>query len=112
MNITAIRSDEIYSKMMNATKEEKDHIYRYELMKPFELKWQCIGVPLKSEVEGGYDVVSVGTMGGAYHPSEITTECLDKIKLIQDNSFWNACEKSIRDTLEGFEQHGIALPTK
>ncbi|MEG0594985.1 MAG: DUF2268 domain-containing putative Zn-dependent protease [Christensenella sp.] len=40
MNIKAIRSDEIYRKMMTATNEEKENIYRYELMKPFEFKWQ------------------------------------------------------------------------
>ncbi|MDD3413862.1 MAG: DUF2268 domain-containing protein [Lachnospiraceae bacterium] len=112
MNITAIRSDEIYSKMIQATNEEKDNIYRYELMKPFEFKWKCIGMPLKSDVEGGYDVVSASTMSGGYQPSKITSECLDKIKLIQDDSFWNVCEKSILDTLEGFEHHGIALPIK
>lgn len=112
MNITAIRSDEIYSKMIQATNEEKDNIYRYELMKPFEFKWKCIGMPLKSDVEGGYDVVSASTMSGGYQPSKITTECLDKIKMIQDDSFWNVCEKSILDTLEGFEHHGIHLPTQ
>ena len=54
MNIKAIRSDDIYRKMMTASKEEKENIYRYELMKPFEFKWQCIGIPLKSETDGGY----------------------------------------------------------
>ena len=112
MNIKAIRSDDIYRKMMTVSKEEKENIYRYELMKPFEFKWQCIGVPLKPEVEGGYDVVSVAGRGGDYAPSHITIERLGEIEKISGNAFWSACEDSIRNTLEGFETHGIALPTQ
>ena len=111
MNIKAIRSDEIYRKMMTVSKEEKENIYRYELMKPFEFKWNCIGISLKSETEGGYDVVSAAGMGGAYAPSQIINERLLEIEQISNNSFWNACEDSIRNTLEGFEEHGITLPT-
>lgn len=112
MNIKAIRSDEIYRKMMTATNEVKENIYRYELMKPFELKWQCIGIPLKAEEVGGYDVVSAAGMGGDYTPSQITSERLAEIEQISDNAFWRACENSIRNTLEGFEAHGITLPTQ
>ncbi len=65
MNIKTIRSDEIYRKMITATNEEKENIYRYNLMKPFEFKWQC----LKAEAVGGYDVVSASEMGGDYTPS-------------------------------------------
>lgn len=36
MNITVIRSDRIYRKMINASQAEKENIYRNELMKPFE----------------------------------------------------------------------------
>lgn len=109
MNIKAIRSDEIYRKMVLSTNEQRENIYRYELMNPFEFKWKCIGMPLKAEQDGGYDVVSASSMGGGYHPSQITEERLCDIDKISDNSFWSACENSIRNTLEGFQQHGITL---
>lgn len=112
MNIRAIRSDEIYRKMMTATTDEKENIYRYDLMKPFEFRWQCIGIPLQAEAAGGYDVVSAAGMGGDYTPSQITCERLEEIQQISDNAFWNACENSIRSALMGFEAHGIALPTQ
>ncbi|SDX93408.1 DUF2268 domain-containing protein [Eubacterium barkeri] len=112
MNIKAIRSDKIYTKMMSVTNEEKESIYRYELMKPFEFKWQCIGIPLQAEEMGGYDVVSAAGMGGDYTPSQITNERLGEIEQISDNAFWNDCENSIHNTLEGFEVHGITLPTQ
>lgn len=112
MNITVLRSDKIYKKMAYAAGTKKEDIYRYELMKPFEAKWQCVGVPLKSEQDGGYDVVLAGTIGGGYHPSQITESHLEEIAKISVQSFWDDCEKSIRTTLEGFEEHGITLPTQ
>ena len=48
MIITAIRSDAIYRKMKDAAPAEKENIYRDELMKPFEFKWACVGIPLKA----------------------------------------------------------------
>lgn len=112
MDIKAIRSDAIYRKMMVASKEEKEDIYRYELMKPFEFKWQCVGIPLKADTTGGYDVVSAAGMGGGYTPVQITEDRADEIRQISDDRFWNACESSLRDALEGFERHGIALPVQ
>ena len=48
MKISAIRSDKVYSKIMNAPLDKKNDIYRYELMKPFEKKWACYSVPMKA----------------------------------------------------------------
>ena len=109
MNIKAIRSDKIYKKMMQANEKEKIEIYRYELMKPFEQKWKCIGVPLEAVKEGGIDVVSISSMGGGYYPAQITVDRFDEIEKISDENFWNNCEKSISSTLEGFKAQGINL---
>ena len=46
MNVQAVRSDALYRKMMGAEQIEKENIYRNELMKPFEFKWACVGIPL------------------------------------------------------------------
>ena len=110
MNITAIRSDRIYRKMMNAAPAEKDDIYRDELMKPFEFKWSCVGIPLRAETDGGYDVVSAAAMSGYYAPAQMTEERHAEIDKISNEAFWADCENSIRNTLAGFEQHGIKLP--
>ncbi len=110
MKITAIRSDELYKKMITASEEEKKEIYRNQLMKPFEFKWQCLGVPLKAEVPGGYDVVTAAEMSGGYTPTAITEDRSEEIERISDNKFWAACEKSIADSLNGFEKSGIILP--
>ena len=66
MKITAIRSDRIYRDMMTALPDKKENIYRNQLMKPFEFKWACVGIPLTAAQEGGYDVVSAATMSGFY----------------------------------------------
>ncbi|MCL2279815.1 MAG: Zn-dependent protease, partial [Oscillospiraceae bacterium] len=41
MKINALRSDDIYRKIMSAPLEKKNDIFRYEMMKPFEKKWDC-----------------------------------------------------------------------
>ena len=110
MIITAIRSDAIYRKMKDAAPTEKENIYRDELMKPFEFKWACVGIPLKAETEGGCDVVSAAAMSGYYAPAQITQERSAEIDQISKETFWADCENSIRNTLSGFEQHGIQLP--
>lgn len=97
MNIKAIRSDEIYRKMVTATNEEKEDIYRHELMKPFEYKWKCIGIPLKADTVGGYDVVSATGMSGDYALSQITSERLAEIEQISDTSF-GATVKIVSET--------------
>lgn len=112
MNISIIRSDRIYKKMAVSKEESRNDIYRYELMKPFEFKWQCIGIPLKAEGPKGYDVVSMNIMGGGYLPSAIDQSKLQEIEKISDDGFWKSCEESIRKTLEAFEAHGIKLPVQ
>lgn len=109
MKITAIRSDRIYRKMMDAAPAEKENIYRDELMKPFEFKWSCIGIPLRAEA-GGHDVVSAAAMSGYYAPAQITQARRGEIDQISGDGFWASCEGSIRSALSGFAQRGIRLP--
>lgn len=112
MKITAIRSDVIYNKMISAKPDERDDIYRYELMKPFEFKWSCIGVPIKADQPGGYDVVMASSMGGGFKPRQINSERINDVEKISDEKFWDDCEKSITKALNKFEDNGISLPTK
>ena len=95
MKITAIRSDRIYRDMMTALPDKKENIYRNQLMKPFEFKWACVGIPLTAAQEGGYDVVSAATMSGFYAPVQITEERQAEIEKISSDTFWASCEASI-----------------
>ncbi|MDS0525160.1 DUF2268 domain-containing protein [Clostridium sp. SHJSY1] len=110
MKITAIRSDKIYRKMVLAKINERDDIYRYELMKPFEFKWSCTQTPLKAKDEGGYDVITASTMAGGFLPRQIDKERTEDVEKISDEKLWDECEESIRKTLNGFEEDGILLP--
>ncbi|MBU3133406.1 DUF2268 domain-containing protein [Clostridium gasigenes] len=112
MNIKLIRSDTIYKKMMNAPKEKRDDIYRYEIMKPFEFKWSCYNVPLKSPQKGGYDVVMASGMLGYLAPSEVDEKQKENIDLISNEDLWKTCEKTIQNSLECFTKAGYELPVK
>ncbi|EPY6431011.1 DUF2268 domain-containing protein [Clostridium sporogenes] len=81
-------------------------------MKPFEFKWSCVGIPIKSDKPDGYDVVMASSMGGGFLPKQINAQIINDVEKISDESFWKDCQDSITKTLEGFEYNGISLPTK
>lgn len=100
--IHLVRSDKVYKNMMNAPKEKREDIYRYEIMKPFEYKWSCINVPLKAKQKGGYDVIMASDMLGFMKPSEIDEKSKNAIELISDDKLWEACGRTIQDSLNKF----------
>lgn len=112
MNISLLRSDEIYKKMMDSTKEKRDDIYRYEIAKPFEFKWSCYNVPLKSTKKGGYDVVMASSMLGYLPPSEVDETQEEGINLISKDEIWQNCKITIENCLKCFTKAGYELPVK
>ncbi|SHJ94453.1 Uncharacterized protein YjaZ [Clostridium cavendishii DSM 21758] len=110
MNIILIRSDEIYKNMMNSSIEKRDDIYRYEMMKPFEFKWSCINVPIKSMQKNGYDVIMASKMLGFLPPSEVDTTQRKNIEIISNEGLWKECEDTIKLSLERFTKLGYELP--
>lgn len=110
MKISAIRSDKVYSKIMNAPLDKKNDIYRYELMKPFEKKWACYSVPMKALTPNGYDVIMASEMLGHIAPTAVDQKQQNNIKLISDNTLWEKCELSIQQSLNCFVEHGVNLP--
>ena len=112
MNITLVRSDEIYKKMMHAPEEKREDIYRYEMMKPFEFKWKCINVPIKAAQKGGYDVVMASEMLGFLPPKKVNDTKLRDIERISDDKLWQACKQTIEASLGRFEKIGYELNVK
>lgn len=112
MNVKAIRSDGIYSKIMNAPLDKKNDIYRYELMMPFERKWACYNVPIKAKTPNGYDVIMASRLFGHIEPTKVDETQKQNIHLISDDALWEKCEMAIRKSLNCFIQHGIDLPIR
>lgn len=112
MRIVSIRSDSVYSKIMKASFDKKDDIYRYELMKPFEKKWACYSVPMKAATPNGYDVIMASGMLGHMAPTAVDEKQKHNIELISDNALWERCELSIQNSLNCFIEHGVKLPVQ
>ena len=110
MNVTAIRSDSVYKKIMEAPMDKKNDIYRYELMMPFEKKWACYSVPMKATTPNGYDVIMTSGMLGHISPTKVDETQEQNIELISDNKLWKVCEESIRKSLNCFVAQGVTLP--
>lgn len=112
MKITAVRSDKVYSKILNAPSGKKNDIYRYELMMPFEKKWACYHIPMKADQPNGYDVIMASGMLGYIAPSKVDETQKHNIELISDNDLWKRCEQSIQASLNCFTAQGVALPVQ
>lgn len=95
MIVKQIYSPDVYRKIMNAAKDKKDDIYRYELMRPFQGKWDCYHIPLKAAKEGGYDIIMANNRMGLLSPSKVDLTTKDWIEAISDRNLWDACQKSI-----------------
>ena len=112
MNVKAIRSDGVYAKIMSAPAENKNDIYRYELMMPFEKKWACYNVPMKAATPNGYDVIMASGMLGHIAPTKVDGTQKANIEVLSDDNLWSACENSIVKSLRCFEADGIELPVQ
>lgn len=102
MNIIEVRSDKVYKKIMNAPVNNKEDIYRYELMKPFEFKWKCMNVPMVAKQEGGYDVIMASEMMGFLSPRNIDENQENNINILSDDKIWNTCKKTIENSIDSF----------
>ena len=102
LKVQAVRSDGIYRKIMEAPVSKKNDIYRYEMMKPFEKKWACYNVPMKAAQPNGYDVIMASGMLGFLLPEKIDETWAKSITLLDDNQFWDNCQKSIERSLKCF----------
>lgn len=112
MKVTSVRSDGVYAKIMEASNDKKNDIYRYELMMPFEKKWACYSVPMKAATPNGYDVIMASEMLGHIAPTKVDETQRFNIERISSNELWAACEGAINKSLERFVENGIELPVQ
>ena len=110
--VKAVRSDDIYRKILNASMDKKDDIYRYEFMQQFEKKWEMYHCPLKAKQPGGYDVVMASGMLGYIVPQKIGKKEEAYIDELADDKLWAACAASIEQSLMQFANMGIDLRVK
>lgn len=110
--VKGIRSDGIYKKIMEADKDRKDDMFRYDLMKLFEKKWEIYKIPLKAKQPGGYDIIMASGMLGYLVPQKVDERAKDWITDLSDDVFWEKCQHSIEQSLKQFIDAGIELPLK
>ena len=110
--VKAVRSDDIYRKILNASMNKKDDIYRYEFMQQFEKKWEMYHCPLKAKQPGGYDVVMASGMLGYLLPQKIGKKEEAYIDELADDKLWAACAASVEQSLMQFANMGIDLRVK
>lgn len=86
MKVIPVRSDSVYKKIMEAPFENKNDIYRYEMMMPFEKKWACYSVPMKASTPNGYDVIMASGMLGHIAPNKVDESQRANIKVLSSDN--------------------------
>lgn len=109
MTVKSIYSPDVYRKIMGADQDKKEDIYRYELMLPFQGKWDCYHIPLKASREGAYDIIMANDRLGLFPPSKVDRTTEAWIEAISGRKLWDACQRSIENALERFAGRGIEL---
>ena len=109
MKVIEVRSDRIYDKILKAEQDEKDDIYRYDLMNEFAFKWACYNVPIKAKQKGGYDVIMASSMLGYLEPSKIDEGKAKEVEGLCDESLWSLCSESIERAIGLFIEAGVEL---
>lgn len=111
MNISTLRSDVIYRRIMQLPQQEKREAYREGMLAPFKGKWEVQQIPFRSDPPGGFDVLTLNDL--MYLPADrIDESMLETVDLISSDDFWAECEQVVIDSFSSFEQQGIALPVQ
>lgn len=111
MNISTLRSDVIYRRIMQLPQQEKREAYREGMLAPFKGKWEIQQIPFRSDPPGGFDVLTLNDL--MYLPADrIDESMLETVNLISSDVFWAECEQVVIDSFSCFEQQGIALPVQ
>ena len=109
MNITALRSDYIYQKVIEAPPEGKRELFRNKMLAPFMKQWQIQQIPFRAEEANGFDVITFNSMMNRA-PDQMTPTILLEVEWISADSFWSGCEQAVTTSLHQFIEHGISLP--
>ncbi|WP_340025924.1 DUF2268 domain-containing protein [Paenibacillus sp. FSL K6-1096] len=109
MKITALRSDHIYQKVIEAPPEDKLELFRNEMLAPFMKQWQIQQIPFRAEEANGFDVITFNSMMNRA-PDQMTLDILSEVEWISADSFWSGCEQAVTTSLGQFIEHGISLP--
>lgn len=111
INITMLRSDQVYNRIMLAPHDGKQELYRTEILGPFRGKWDIQQIPFRAKTPGGFDVL---TLNDAMYlpPLDIDESAAPQVEAISSDRFWEDCEQTVRDSLAAFGRQGIELPVR
>ncbi|MGR6542110.1 DUF2268 domain-containing protein [Paenibacillus tundrae] len=108
MQITALRSDQIYKTIMEAAPEEKLELYRQLMMEPFMNKWNIQQIPFRASESHGFDVIMMNNFMNI-SPENITAEICESLAAISSEAFWQKCHEAVTRSLSTFRESGITL---
>jgi len=83
--------------------DNREHYFRYTMMKPFEKMWELLNVPMRAKSEGGYDVLMATEMLG-YLGLDEDAEILRGVNLLRSHEALEILERAVKACLDiGFK---------
>ena len=95
MKVNRVYSPDVYKKIMLADLDKKDDIYRYDMMLPFQGKWECYHIPMKPKFPGGYDIIMANNRLGIMAPSDVDSDIAEQIEQLENQEMWESCNRAI-----------------
>ena len=111
MKIEMIRSDKVYQDLLALPLEERDALFRKQLLQPFKQKFYLQNIPFETKIPGGFDIMMLLSWMNRM-PKDLTEADRVAIEAISSDRLWQECKATIERSLSLFENTGIKLPVK
>ncbi|MCC9088660.1 DUF2268 domain-containing protein [Bacillus pumilus] len=96
-----------YEKLFSM-QHNKEHFFRYTMMKPFEKMWNMINVPLKAKQQNGYDVIMATTMLGYLDISDTQTG-RQALKRLQEIQSLQTANITLHHCMDFIKKHNLLI---
>ena len=108
MKIEMIRSDKVYQDLLALPLEERDALFRKQLLQPFKQKFYLQNIPFETKTPGGFDIMMLLSWMNRM-PKDLIEGDRAAIEAISSDRFWQECKATIERSFSLFEEAGIQL---
>ncbi|MBP2623719.1 DUF2268 domain-containing protein [Streptococcus oricebi] len=111
MKIEMIRSDKAYQDLLTLPLEERERVFREQVLQPFKQKFYLQKIPFEAKKPGGFDIMMLLSWMNRM-PKDFTEADRAAIEAISSDKLWQESKATIERSFSLFEQAGIKLPVE
>ncbi|MGT2847067.1 DUF2268 domain-containing protein [Streptococcus massiliensis] len=108
MKIEMIRSDKVYRDLLTLPLEERERVFREQVLQPFKQKFYLQKIPFEAKSPGGFDIMFLLSWMNRM-PKDLTEADRAAIEQISSDDLWQESKATIERSFSLFEEAGIEL---